>query len=104
MGTLGLVLNSAVALVGAHLLFMVTAFGGGGLVAPGKTPLSRAISAYLTGSLVAGPALCVIAGVAPWFLASASWAWIAAAPALFVVQVLVLLRLMSRQESPQRRP
>ncbi len=97
MGTLGLVVNSAVAVVSANLVFMVTAFGGGGLVAPGKPPLSRGLEAYLTGSMVAGPALCVAAGVVPWFLASPSRAWMAIAPGLVVVQFLVLLVLMGRR-------
>jgi hypothetical protein len=95
MGTLGIVLGSAGTLFSALLFFMLTAFGGGGLVAPGRPPLSKGVERYLNLSLLAGPVACVALGLAAWITGRA---WFYAGPPLLVAaQVAAILRLYGRR-------
>lgn len=89
---LGLILGSAGAAACAYLFFMITAFGGGGLVAPGRPPLSKGAERYLNGSLLAGPLLCGLFGLLPWVPGRGA-VWFAVPPALLVGQVLGLIVL-----------
>lgn len=92
---LGLILGSAGALFSAMMFFMLTAFGGGGLVAPGRPPLSRAVERYFAFSLTAGPVVVGLLGLPPWFGASR---WFFAAPPLGVVaQMIVIFSLFGRR-------
>jgi hypothetical protein len=101
MGIFGLVLGSAGAVASAFLLFMLTAFGGGGLVAPGRTPPSRLVERYIGISLVAGPALCVLLGLVPWILRwsgrAPSGLWFAVPPSLWVAQAVVIFSLYGKR-------
>lgn len=92
---LGQVLGSAGAAFCAMLFFMITAFGGGGLVAPGRPPLSKAVERYLNLSLLAGPAACAVLGVLAWITGRALW--FAGPPALVVTQVVVIMLLFGRR-------
>lgn len=94
-GVLGNVLGSAGALFSAMMFFMMTAFGGGGLVAPGRPPLSRAVERYLNLSLMIGPILVGLLGLPPWFGAS-KW-FFAAPPLALVAQVLIIFSLFGRR-------
>ena len=94
MGTLGLVLGGAGTAFSAMLCFMLTAFGGGGLVAPGRPPLSKAVERYLTLSLLVGPVACVALGALAWVTGRA---WFFAGPPLLVAaQTAVIFRLYGR--------
>ena len=98
MSMWGFILGSVGAAVCAMMFFMITAFGGGGLVAPGRPPLSKRVEAYLSFSLVAGPLLCGFFGLVPWIVrwiegsAQGPW-WFAVPPALTALQVALILRL-----------
>jgi hypothetical protein len=92
---LGFILGSAGAAVCAYLFFMLTAFGGGGLVAPGRPPLSKGVERYLNASLVAGPLFCAFFGLLPW-LTGRPW-WFAGPPLLVAAQTAVILRLYGRR-------
>ena len=96
MSTLGLVLGSAGAAFCAMMFFMLTAFGGGGLVAPGRPPLARGVERYLNVSLLAGPALCGLLGLVPWILRPSTAGWFAGPPVVLVAQVVVILVLFRR--------
>ena len=99
MGTLSLILGSAGAAFCAMMFFMLTAFGGGGLVAPGRPPLPRGTHRYLVLSLFAGPAVCVLLGLVPWILRPSSPWWFGGPPLLLAAQVSVILFLF-RGPSP----
>jgi hypothetical protein len=89
------ILGSAGAFVAAYFFFMLTAFGGGGLVAPGRRPLSKGIERYINASLVAGPLFCGFFGLLPW-LGVSGWFY-ALPPALVLAQLaLILLWLSSK--------
>lgn len=92
---LGQVLGSAGAAFCAMLFFMITAFGGGGLVAPGRPPLSKAVERYLNASLAAGPLVCGIFGLLPWL--TGRGVWFALPPVLTVTQVVLILVLFGRR-------
>ena len=96
MGAVGLVLGSAGAAACAMLFFMLTAFGGGGLVAPGRTPPSRAVERYLSFCLVAGPLTCLLLGALPWLPRVSAWCF-AGPPALGAALFAVILRLCGRR-------
>ncbi len=92
---LALVLGSLGAAVCAFLFFMITAFGGGGLVAPGRPALAKGIERYLNASLVAGPVLCGLFGLLPWIPGLRAF-WFAVPPALLAAQVAAILALFRR--------
>ena len=92
---IGWILGGAGALLCAMLFFMLTAFGGGGLVAPGRPALARAVQRYITFSLFAGPILCGLLGLLAW-LAGLPWLF-AGPPVLVAAQVVVIFRLYGKR-------
>ena len=88
------VFGSAAAGLAAMLFFMLTAFGGGGLVASGRRALSKAVERYLNASLLAGPAACALLGALPWFGASPFFYF---APYALLAGQVVLLMLFFRK-------
>ena len=91
---IGWILGGAGALLCAMLFFMLTAFGGGGLVAPGRPALTRAVERYVTLSLIAGPVACGLLGLLAW-LVGRPWLF-AGPPVLVAAQVVVIFRLFDK--------
>ena len=85
---MGLLIGSAGAAFCAMFFFMLTAFGGGGLVAPGRPALAPAVQRYLTFSLIAGPFACGLFGLLPWLLGRP---WLFAGPPVLVAAQLVVI-------------
>lgn len=92
---LWLILGSAGAAFSGMLFFMITAFGGGGLVAPGKPPLPKSLERYLVLSLFAGPFACALPGILPWL--DGRLAWFAVPPALLVLQFVLIAACFGRR-------
>ena len=90
----GLLIGSAGAALCAMLFFMLTAFGGGGLVAPGRPALARAVERYVVFSLIAGPVACGLLGLLPWLIGR-PWLF-AGPPVLVAAQLVVIFRLYGR--------
>ena len=85
---IGWILGGAGALLCAMLFFMLTAFGGGGLVAPGRPAPSRAVERYFMLSLMAGPIACGLLGLLAWLLGRP---WLFAGPPVLVAAQLVVI-------------
>ena len=92
---IGWILGGAGALFCAMLFFMLTAFGGGGLVAPGRAAPTRLVQRYVTFSLIAGPIVCGLLGLLAWIVGR-PWLF-AGPPVLVAAQVVVIFRLYGKR-------